>query len=70
MPTQPGVLCVIYFMDELVSSRHLFLNKLGGGKSRPGVKEGFIGLVSKGYREERHGLASGFKICQSEGLRH
>ncbi len=40
MSTQLGVLCVIYFMDELVSSRHLFLNKLGGGKSRPGVKEG------------------------------
>ncbi len=30
--------------------------QIGGRKSRPGVKEGFIGLVSKGYREGRHGL--------------
>jgi hypothetical protein len=62
-------------MDELVSSRHLFLNKLGGGKSRPGVKEGvlsigFIGLVSRVVQERKTWvIARGFKICQSEGLR-
>jgi hypothetical protein len=66
MPTQPGVLCVIYFMDELVSSRHLFLNKLGGGKSRPGVKEGvehwvyWIGLPG-GAGKEDMGYSSRFQ---------